>query len=139
MIKQKHNAGNNVLIKGEAIGLLSGLSFALMSALMISALVLYEKLPLKAVGVAVAGSLFVSAFIGNVITARIVKKNALINGLIFAGLYVFVLLILNVILFSIPTSKLLISVVAIVSGAMTVCVNNIIPKKNRGYKKMHHG
>ena len=133
------NGKQNSMIKAEVIGLLVGIILASLGTMLISYLVLNETVSLSSVGILCEIVLFLSSFLGSLSASKLMGVNNIKSGLIYAGLFVLILLILNVTLFSTPSSQLLISVLVVLLGSMVVCVNNIIPKKNRVYKKFRNG
>lgn len=133
------NGKQNSMIKAEVIGLLAGIILASLGTMLISYLVLNETVSLSLVGILCGIVLFLSSFLGSLSASKLMGVNNIKSSLIYAGLFVLILLILNVALFSTPSSQLLISVLVVLLGSMVVCVNNIIPKKNRGYKKFRNG
>ena len=137
-MKSKKQSSKNTFIKGEAVGLLIGASVMMLCAMLIAYFVQQEILPVTSVGVISFIILYVSSFFGNMSAVKIAKANTLVNGLIYAGLYMLIMLILNVTIFNAPTSNLFVSLISVALGSITVCVNTLIPKKNRGYKKLRH-
>lgn len=137
-MKSKKQSSKNKFIKGEAVGLLIGASVMMLCAMLIAYFVQQEILPITSVGVISFIILYVSSFFGNMSAVKIAKANTLVNGLIYAGLYMLIMLILNVTIFNAPTSNLFVSLISVALGSITVCVNTLIPKKNRGYKKLRH-
>ena len=137
-MKSKKQSSKNTFIKAETVGLLIGVFAMVLCAALIAYLILKEILPITSVGYVGFIVLYVSALFGNMSAVKIAKANTLVNGLIYAGLYMLIMLILNVTIFNAPTSNLFVSLISVVLGSITVCVNTLIPKKNRGYKKLRH-
>ena len=137
-MKSKKQSSKNTFIKGETVGLLIGASVMMLCAMLIAYFVQQEILPITSVGVISFIILYVSSFFGNMSAVKIAKANTLINSLVYAGLYMLIVLILNVTIYNAPTSNLFVSLISVALGSITVCVNTLIPKKNRGYKKLRH-